>query len=226
MNKNKVSIIVPTYNRPKMLQRALDSIAKQTYRNIEIVVINDGGVDVSKIVSQYENAIYIAKSKNSGLPSARNTGIRVSTGKYITYLDDDDMIYSHSVETMATALDNHPEKLVYTRWHKWINEQMFVESVNQLYTKNRLLRHNIAPVHCIMHHRDLLDDNCMFDECLPNHEDYDLWLRLSDKTDFRQIDCITGAYSIRDGSDQMSLKQNHFDGFHFVRNRYLEHYDQ
>ncbi len=221
---NKVSVIVPTYNRPELLRRALESIAKQTYKNIEIVVVNDGGVDVLDVVSQFENVVYISKQENKGLPVARNTGIRSATGKYITYLDDDDIIYAHSVETMANALDNNPEKLVYTRWHKWINEQIFVESVNQLYTKNRLLRHNVAPVHCIMHHKNLLDADCMFDESLPNHEDYDLWLRLSDKTDFLQVNVITGAYSMRDGSDQMSLKSSHVDGFHFVRNRYLEHH--
>mgnify|MGYP001175639148 FL=1 len=220
---NKVSVIVPTYNRPEMLKRALKSVAEQTYQNIEIIVINDGGVDVSDVVNQFENVVYISKQENKGLPAARNTGIRLATGKYITYLDDDDIIYPHSVETMVNALDNNPEKLVYTRWHKWINEEIKAESVNQLYTKNRLLRHNIAPVHCIMHHKDLLDDR-MFDESLPNHEDYDLWLWLSDKTDFRQINVITGAYSIRQGSDQMSLKASHIDGFHLVRNRYLKHH--
>ena len=220
---NKVSVIVPTYNRPEILKRALKSVAEQTHQNIEIIVINDGGVDVSDVVNQFENVVYISKQENKGLPAARNTGIRLATGKYITYLDDDDIIYPHSVETMVNALDNNPEKLVYTRWHKWINEEIKAESVSHVYTKNRLLQHNIAPVHCIMHHKDLLDDR-MFDERLPNHEDYDLWLWLSDKTDFRQINVITGAYSIRQGSDQMSLKSNHIDGYHLVRNRYLEHH--
>src|ERR1035437_10187989 len=89
-----VSVIVPTYNRPSLLDRALRSILGQTYRRFEILVVNDGGPDVTAVLDELQcgQALrYFVHPSNQGIAAARNTGMREARGKYIAYLDDDDI---------------------------------------------------------------------------------------------------------------------------------------
>ena len=92
---DKVSIIVPCYNAEKYIKRCLDSIAAQTYENLEILVINDGCTDNSKkIIDQYlsDNRFRCIDQENGGEFSARNTGIREATGEYLGFVDSDDFL--------------------------------------------------------------------------------------------------------------------------------------
>lgn len=98
----KVSIVIPAYNSEKFIGRCLSSIAHQTYQNIEIVVVNDGSNDsTSEIVKKMQKSdpriVYISQA-NSGVSSARNTGINASTGEFITFIDSDDTIEPDTIE--------------------------------------------------------------------------------------------------------------------------------
>ena len=89
-----VSVIVPTLNRPEMLKKTLKSILNQTHQNFEIVVVNDGGEDVSEILNQINDKRinYLTHTKNKGAAAARNTGIKNASGQFIAFLDDDDIL--------------------------------------------------------------------------------------------------------------------------------------
>lgn len=104
----KISIIIPIYNSEKYLSRCLESVINQTYRNIEIVCINDGSKDNSlKILREYkekDDRIVIIDKKNAGVSMARNDGIKKSTGKYIAFVDSDDWIESDAIETLYATL--------------------------------------------------------------------------------------------------------------------------
>ena len=93
MNGIKVSIIVPVYNVEKYLEKCLDSIVKQTYENIEIILVDDGSTDKSgTILDQYaemDNRISVIHKKNEGVSTARNTGIEAARGEYICFADAD-----------------------------------------------------------------------------------------------------------------------------------------
>ena len=94
--ENKISIIVPIYNKEVYIERALKSIINQTYKNIEIILIDDGSTDNSKKICQkyiekYSNIKYIYK-ENGGVASARNRGLQEATGKYIGFVDPDDYV--------------------------------------------------------------------------------------------------------------------------------------
>lgn len=93
---DKVSVVVPVFNVEKYLARCLDSIVLQTYRNIEIIVVNDGSTDnsleICKSYQKRDSRIILIDQKNSGLSGARNSGIKVATGKYICFIDSDDWI--------------------------------------------------------------------------------------------------------------------------------------
>ncbi len=93
---NKISIIIPVYNSERYLKKCLDSILNQTYKNLEIILIDDGSEDGSlKIMNEYkknDKRIKIIKKNNSGVSSSRNIGIKNSTGEFITFIDSDDAI--------------------------------------------------------------------------------------------------------------------------------------
>lgn len=107
-NKGLVSVIVPVYNTAKYLPSCLDSIINQTYQNLEILCINDGSTDNSaKILQNYakkDSRIKIITQKNQGLSSARNTGLKHVTGKYITFIDSDDEIEPSMISELLNAI--------------------------------------------------------------------------------------------------------------------------
>ena len=95
-NKPKISMIVPVYNTSKFLKQCLDSIINQTYKNLEIILVNDGSTDNSlEILEEYsksDDMVMIINKNNGGLSSARNAGIRIATGEYILNVDSDDWL--------------------------------------------------------------------------------------------------------------------------------------
>ena len=107
----KVSVVVPIYNVETYLARCIDSILKQTYSNLEIILVDDGATDSSgKIVDQYaglDNRIIPIHKINGGLSDARNAGIDVATGKYICFVDSDDLIHPQYVETLLELCVNN-----------------------------------------------------------------------------------------------------------------------
>ncbi|MCI9179708.1 MAG: glycosyltransferase family 2 protein [Lachnospiraceae bacterium] len=109
-----ISVIVPVYNTEKYLERCVKSLIQQTYRNIEIILVNDGSMDKSfeickKLQEKYKNIILINK-KNGGLSSARNAGIEVANGEYIAFLDSDDWVTQDCYEYMLNlAVTNNAE---------------------------------------------------------------------------------------------------------------------
>ena len=104
----KISIIVPIYNVQRYLKECIESLIKQTYENIEIILVNDGSTDNSgKICDHYalrDNRIKVVHQKNGGVSCARNTGLRYSTGDYIGFVDPDDWIDEKIYERMLEVL--------------------------------------------------------------------------------------------------------------------------
>ena len=104
----KISIIIPVYNVEKYLKTCLDSVINQTYQNLEIILVNDGSTDNSgKICEEYKRTnsrIILIHKKNEGLSAARNTGLGIATGEYISFLDSDDYISNDMLETLYNRL--------------------------------------------------------------------------------------------------------------------------
>jgi glycosyltransferase involved in cell wall biosynthesis len=217
MNNPLVSIIVPTYNRPEYLRRALESIATQTHRHYEAIVVNDGGEDVAEVVNGFKKTRYINLPVNSGLPAARNAGLRVAKGDWIAYLDDDDWFYPMHLSTL----------LAWTNAARFIYTDADAKDIRgrvKLYMSvdpepGNILSHNITPVCCVLHDRWLLKEAGLFDEMLPNHEDWDLWIRMSKITEMYHIKattCCVDRTRPTMGSDVDSMLM----GMLFVKRRY------
>ncbi|MDE6946071.1 MAG: glycosyltransferase, partial [Anaeroplasmataceae bacterium] len=108
--KGIISVIVPIYNTEPYLNRCIDSIIKQTYRNLEIILVNDGSTDRSgEICDAYEkadNRVKVIHKRNGGLSSARNSGLEILNGKYIGFVDSDDYIAADMYETLLACMDD------------------------------------------------------------------------------------------------------------------------
>jgi glycosyltransferase involved in cell wall biosynthesis len=113
---SKFSIIIPTYNRKDLLkERALKSLLNQTYKDFEVIVINDGGDDVSDVIEEYKDKgldiKYISYKENKGPSYARNRGIEIAQGEWIGFLDDDDEYLNNTLEIFNSALFNKENKI-------------------------------------------------------------------------------------------------------------------
>ena len=115
MNNKKVSVVIPTYSRPRYLKRCIDSILNQTYKNIEIIVVDDNNPDslfrneTEQIMEEYKyikEVMYLKHEKNKNGSAARNTGWKFSSGEYITFIDDDDEILKTKIEKQINCLES------------------------------------------------------------------------------------------------------------------------
>ena len=119
MNKKaKVSIIVPVYNCEKYLSKCLDSLSTQTYKNIEIIVVNDGSTDNSinivKEKSKKDKRIIIIDQKNSGVSTARNNGLKKAIGEYVVFVDSDDYLANDFVNYMLELITTNDSDFAYS----------------------------------------------------------------------------------------------------------------
>ena len=217
-----VSVIVPTYNRPDMLAEALQSILDQTYPNIEIIVVNDAGQDVSGVVAKLNSSNkinYIAHDRNQGLAAARNMGIHASKGSYIAYLDDDDIYFPEHVATLVDRLKNGGHAVAYSdayRGLQTLEGDRYVVKVRDIpysleFDRLRMLCQNFIPVLCLMHRRACLERAGMFDARLKRYEDWDLWIRMSQHYEFVHIKKVTCEFRCRtDGSSMIASSKAPF----------------
>ena len=113
-----VSIIIPVYNSEKFLKESLESVISQTYKNIEIICINDGSTDNSlKILEQFSSDIIIVSQENHGLASAINSGMSKMKGKWFKWFSPDDVMYPNTIETLVNEAKNYSDNtIIYSNW--------------------------------------------------------------------------------------------------------------
>lgn len=217
-----VSVIMPTYNRPQQLRRAVESVLTQTYQDFEIIVINDAGEEVADWLTTLrgsEKIIYVRHGTNRDRAAARNTGLRLARGKYIAYLDDDDRFLPDHLQTLVEFLESHEYRVAYSdawRVHEERRGDRYVETTRDVpysfeFDATRLLIANYIPVLSVMHERSCLDEVGLFDERLTSHEDWDLWIRLSRRFPFAHLKRVTAEFTWRtDGSSTTSKNKSDF----------------
>lgn len=193
-----VSVIIPTYNRASIIERAIQSVLKQSYRNLEIIVVDDASKDnTNEIVRNIKDnrLIYKYHEKNKGPSSARNTGIKAASGEYISFQDSDDVWHTQKLEKQMNYILNKPTLkscVVYSRILRLENNKKTnipSESVERkegnIY--RYLLKGNFIAMPSIVVHRGCFNKTGLFDEELKILEDWDLILRLSKYFRFEYI---------------------------------------
>ena len=183
MLKGLVSIIIPTYNRQKFICESIDSCLNQTYKNIEIIVIDDGSIDDTKkkIKDKYTNNIvkYFYK-QNGGISSARNEGLRRAVGEFIQFLDSDDLLKENKIEKQVKFLQNNMGIFAvycgteyFKRNIKNIVFKKFTKHKGEIY--KYLARGNYLTTNSMLSRRV---HDFYFDESLKSFEDWDYWVRI------------------------------------------------
>lgn len=128
-----ISVIIPIFNVEKYLRKCIDSVLIQSYKNLQIILVDDGSTDgSSKICDEYaelDNRILVIHKKNGGLSSARNAGLKVATGNYITFLDSDDYVSSTAYDELYTILGKRKDRIACTSFRR-------VDETGKIYDKN------------------------------------------------------------------------------------------
>jgi teichuronic acid biosynthesis glycosyltransferase TuaG len=182
--EEKVSVIIPTYNRPRWLPETIESALKQTYSYVEIIVVNDGSTDnTEEVLEPYIDKIKYIYKENGGPGSAVNAGIMAATGKYIARLDDDDIFLPEKVELQVRMFQQRPELgLVATDNHIIDTEGEIVETRRVLdFSKHgaflTLLQHCIFSQPTVMVRKECHDKVGLYRNTYA--QDYDMWLRIA-----------------------------------------------
>lgn len=151
----KISVIVPVYNVEEYMIKCLQSITRQTYRNMEIIVINDGSTDSSlKICEQFarnDSRVVLVSQENLGLSEARNTGLRIASGEYVTFVDSDDWLEPDAVEVMLSGCGEDTDLVITNFFRNYLNsEKLNVCSISG-YTKKEIVIRNMLCNNGIQH---------------------------------------------------------------------------
>lgn len=184
-----ISVIIPCYNRADMVGEAMDSILQQDYKHHEIIVVNDGSTDdLESALSPYlEKIIYLDKKKNEGVSAARNDGVKISTGRYITFLDSDDVWLPNKSKSQLELLEknNASGMAVGACSYIDINQNPILSSTYPLksITYNDLAIFTAIPgsTSNVLIRKSVLDDVGCFDTDIHAGEDRDLWMRIAYK---------------------------------------------
>lgn len=207
------SILIATRNRRDLLRIALESISRQTYENVEAVVVNDAGEDVSDVVKSFPFARLITNAQNTGVAVALNTAFRHAAGEYVGILGDDDLLFPDHITTLCSALRAghgavaHGNVLTcYLRPRGNDLECYGAEGAMILaMDRSELLVTNRLGVMSVLFRRDAIE-GALLDEQTPLNRDYELWMRLSQRYDFIHVDRFTSCYTIRPSDTQMSVE--------------------
>ena len=185
MKKIKVSVYITNHNYGKYIKKSIESVLNQTFKNFELIIIDDGSSDNSKrIINEYENnpKIITIFQKQKGLNVTNNVAIKQSKGEYIIRLDADDWLDKNALKILANYLDKNKDRaLVFPDYFEVDSEGIIV---------NRVKRHNFdkvtlldRPAHgaCTLIRKKYLKEVGMYDENFSCQDGYDIWLRLTYK---------------------------------------------
>ena len=208
MNQPKISVIIRTCSRPQVLRRALNSIREQVYKNIEVVVVEDGS-NISEELLNKEfldlNIVYRATGEKKGRCYVGNLGMQLATGTYFNFLDDDDIFLPNHLQVLQETIDREGVKAAYG----WAEEHQIIITDKEKYAfavKHKMFRykqpfnrvllcyHNYIPIQSILFSRELYDRYGGFDEQLEVLEDWDLWVRYAVHEKFVMVPIATSVY--------------------------------
>jgi len=214
----EVSVIIPTFNRSKMVERALQSVLDQDYPNFEVLVVDDGsGDDTITRIPTGGRVKLLVHASNRGVSAARNTGIRYCSGRYVAFLDSDDYWLPGKLERQASFFVSHPDAVACQTEETWIRRGKRVnprkrhrKPSGDIFEKSLDLC--LVSPSSVMLKKALFDEVGLFDEMLPACEDYDLWLRIACR---HPVHLIPEELSVREGGrkDQLSAAFAGMDHF-------------
>ena len=215
------------------LKEAITSIVGQTYQQIELVIVEDGGNSAQQLVEQLTKSNRFVKLTHLSIPKsgrckAGNAALAAAKGELACFLDDDDLFYSDHLEVLVGAWTAQPElgavyglayevKTQVLSREEWIYKDL-VHSLHHRQKFNRALlwHHNYMPIQTVLFRRDLYDQYGGFDEELDNLEDWNLWVRYSLKNDFLMVPKVTSLYRVPADAEKAVERQEILDNYYLI----------
>ncbi len=232
-NRPKVTVLMSTYNRPWYLEKAISSIVNQRFKSWELIVMNDGGVDVGDIIRGFNNRQirYFHDNENRGKAARMNLGLNEAHGEYIAYLDDDDLFYPDHLDVLSKTLDQNPDigaaysdlyavQCVHDRnTNKRYPIHKFIQ-VSRNFNRDFMFYFNHTLHVSLMHRKDIAIRAGGYDETVKVLIDWNITRKLCFYTDFLYIPRVTGEYYMPVGkSDRISIqgRENKDEYIHNMR---------
>jgi glycosyltransferase involved in cell wall biosynthesis len=208
--KPEVTVLIPAYNRANLIIESLESVFAQTYRDFEIIVVDDGSTDNTAEVLhplEEQGLLRYIYQKNAGEAAARNKGLLEARGRYIAFLDSDDLFEPEKLELQTEYLQNHPEVgLVHSGYIKFDNAgnnlgyrdaSWFSGSI---YPKILLYWTTLMAVDAVLIPRSVLENVGLFNENLRTGPDLDLWRRIARRYPFGFINKSLARVRVHEGN--------------------------
>ena len=203
----EVSVIIPTYNSARFLTDAIDSVLAQTFKDFEVIVIDDGSTDETEsLILKYGSALRYIRQENRGVALTRNHGIDESRGKYVAFLDADDVWLPHKLERQLAALRGKDNFRACYSAFSVADDNLRPIAVNRSDRRGSaledlLLRGNVvATPSTVLCERSLLEVAGGFDPAMSQCADWDMWVRLAAFTEFLYLDEVLVKYRRHGGN--------------------------
>jgi len=219
-----VSVIIPTFNREEYLEQAIQSVINQSYRNFEILVIDDGSLNnyAEAICNKFKNCFYVYK-ENGGLSSARNYGIKNAKGAYIAFLDDDDYWRSDKLEKQVAILENNNEldcvhsSAIVVNEHSVETGEIIGASQEKVHKRSGYVFWNALGVWVIksptpLIRKKVFTEDLLFDETIKVGEDVDFYQRMFYRHKVLYIDEPLAYYREYSDLQRLSLQRDKYIG--------------
>jgi glycosyltransferase involved in cell wall biosynthesis len=233
--RNTVSVIMPCYNSAAFIEQAVRSVLNQSYRGLELIVVNDGSTDASLDILQRisDPRLKVIDQPNRGVVAARNHGLKEATGEYIAFLDADDKWREDFIEKMLAALQARLDAgLAYCGWQNvglpGGRANPFVPPDYENEEKvEKLLWECRWPIHAVLVKRKLIDAAGGFDEAYSSAEDYWLWLRIAPQNPVIRVPEVMSYYHHHGNqrSTEKNLLQKGLDRWH-IRRAFVAQYPE
>ncbi len=204
-----VSIIIPAFNAEKYIKTAINSALRQTYQNIEIIVIDDGSIDkTAEIVKSYKDPrIIYGYQKDRGQSAARNAGIKIAKGEYIALLDSDDLFLPEKIEKQVDFLETHLDcGVCYCKIYNFFDDRpdkLFYNPVPNYsgFIFDKLLKHSVVNPLTAVLRKEILEKYGGFNDDWRRCDEQYLWLKLAfNKVKFCYLDEVLAYYRINKNS--------------------------
>lgn len=220
-----VSIIIRTMERPYFLREALQAVRNQTYRNLDVIVVDDGTAKSQGVLKEFKalNVRYVSPDRRLGRCRAGNVGLEHAKGDYVNFLDEDDLLFADHVEVLVGELESHrgygasysegfqvETELISDspfQYNEWVWEIVHA----QPFDRELIREKNYMPINCVMFSRSLYLRCGGFDENLSLLEDWDLWTRYAASTDFLFVPKTTCLYRVPRNRQTSVMRQQALD---------------